>query len=236
MKVNLNTLSSGFMDTDLVNLNFSLVAQAFERTLFLDGTLPNSMTADVDLNGKQLLNPAAAVLDNQVPSLGQVKAEIISAGSGIVIQRKERITATAAQTVVNLLTTSYTPGSGNLGVYVNGLRKVSGLDYTENTATRFTMAAPLALSDKVDVFTNEYLGTVTPPTIVVPWSSLTSVPDFASRWPTYDEVTGKPATFAPSAHQHGGGDITSNIADDIRAVSVQATQPTAVRVGHVWLW
>lgn len=236
MKVELNTLSSGFMDTDLINLNFSLVAQAFERTLFLDGTLPNSMTADLDFGGRQLLNPAPAVLDNQVPNFGQVKAEIISAGSGIVIQRQERVTATAAQTVVNLLTTSYTPGSGNLGVYVNGLRKIKGVDYTETNSTRITMIAPLSLNDKVDVFTNEYLGTVTPPTIVVPWSSLTSIPDFASRWPTYAEVTDKPATFTPSAHQHPGTDVTSFVSDDVRAVSVQATQPTAVRVGHVWLW
>ncbi len=236
MKVTLNTLSSGFLDTDLINLNFSIVAQAFERTLFLDGTLPNSLDADVDLNGRQLLNPAPAVLDNQIPNLGQVKAEIVAAGSGIVIQRSQQITATAGQTLVTLTTTTYTVGAGNLAVYVNGLRKVKGVDYTENSSSTFTMTAPLGLNDKVTVYTNEYLGTVTPPTIVVPWGSLTGIPAFASRWPTYAEVTDKPATFAPSFHTHLGSEITSDIADPIRAVSVQSAQPTAVRVGHLWFW
>lgn len=236
MKVNLNQLSSGFLDTDLLNLNFTIVAEAFEKTLFLDGTLPNSMDADFDLNGRQLLNPAPAVLDNQVPSLGQVKAEIVAAGSGIVIQQSEQVIMAAPESLVVLNSVTYTPGSGNLSVYVNGLRVVAGIDYTETSPNSFTMAVPLSIDDVVTVYTNEYLGTVTPPTISVPWSSITSIPDFASRWPTYAEVTDKPATFAPSAHTHTGSDITSNIADPIRAVSVQATQPTAVRVGHLWFW
>lgn len=40
------------------------------------------------------------------------------------------------------------------------------------------------------------------------WSQLVNLPDYATRWPTWGEVTGKPATYAPSAHQHAWGDIT----------------------------
>lgn len=34
------------------------------------------------------------------------------------------------------------------------------------------------------------------------WSSITSAPDTATRWPTWDEITGKPDNFTPSAHTH----------------------------------
>lgn len=41
----------------------------------------------------------------------------------------------------------------------------------------------------------------------VDWPDITSKPDTATRWPTWTEVTGKPATFAPSAHTHDAGDV-----------------------------
>lgn len=43
----------------------------------------------------------------------------------------------------------------------------------------------------------------------IPWSRLSSVPSYASRWPSWSEVTGKPSTFTPSSHTHAAGDITS---------------------------
>lgn len=41
------------------------------------------------------------------------------------------------------------------------------------------------------------------------WSLLSDVPDTASRWPTWGEVSGKPAQYAPSPHTHSAADIQS---------------------------
>lgn len=44
------------------------------------------------------------------------------------------------------------------------------------------------------------------------WADIISgLPAYATRWPTWSEVTSKPTTFAPSAHNHAWGDITSGI-------------------------
>ena len=43
---------------------------------------------------------------------------------------------------------------------------------------------------------------------VISWSLLSGVPAFASRWPTFAEVTDKPATYAPAPHTHSTSDIT----------------------------
>lgn len=43
------------------------------------------------------------------------------------------------------------------------------------------------------------------------WSWIGSIPDYATRWPAWSEVTGKPTTFAPAAHTHSAGDITSGV-------------------------
>lgn len=39
-----------------LNENFARIAEAFERCLFLDGTEPNQMEADLDLNTNTLNN------------------------------------------------------------------------------------------------------------------------------------------------------------------------------------
>ncbi len=51
------------------------------------------------------------------------------------------------------------------------------------------------------------------------WSLLSGVPVYATRWPTWDEVSGKPATFPPAAHTHSASDITSGTLSDARLPS-----------------
>ncbi|MFQ2737416.1 phage tail protein [Aeromonas caviae] len=41
-----------------------------------------------------------------------------------------------------------------------------------------------------------------------PWSQITGVPVQATRWPSWTEVTGKPATMPPSAHTHPWSQLT----------------------------
>jgi hypothetical protein len=41
-----------------------------------------------------------------------------------------------------------------------------------------------------------------------PWSQVTGAPVYTTRWPAWDEVTGKPSTMAPSSHTHDWAQIT----------------------------
>lgn len=73
--------------------------------------------------------------------------------------RTERQTATASQSIFNLTTTSYSVGSNNLAVYVNGLRMVGGgIDYSETNSTRVTFVSGLALNDEVVFVIGEVVG------------------------------------------------------------------------------
>lgn len=51
------------------------------------------------------------------------------------------------------------------------------------------------------------------------WSLLSGVPVYATRWPTWDEVSGKPTAFPPAAHTHSASDITSGTLSDARLPS-----------------
>ena len=55
-KASLKTISSGFASNTQLNFNFEALNDKLENTLSLDGSTPNSMGADLDLNGNGIVN------------------------------------------------------------------------------------------------------------------------------------------------------------------------------------
>ena len=61
-KLSLATVTTGYQAAGTINNNFDEVATAFENTLSRDGTTPNTMEADLDLNGYNILNQGNPVV------------------------------------------------------------------------------------------------------------------------------------------------------------------------------
>ena len=57
------TISSGFASQSQLNTNFENIQTAFNNTLSLDGSTPNAMQGDLDLNDNDLLNVRAIYVD-----------------------------------------------------------------------------------------------------------------------------------------------------------------------------
>lgn len=55
-KLTLTDINSGFQSTTAANANNALIEAALENTISRDGTAPNYMQADLDMNGYGLLN------------------------------------------------------------------------------------------------------------------------------------------------------------------------------------
>ena len=49
-KLTLNTIAAGYSSTTALNANSAATEAAMEKTLSRDGTSPNTMTADLDMN------------------------------------------------------------------------------------------------------------------------------------------------------------------------------------------
>jgi len=64
---------------------------------------------------------------------------------------KETQTAIAGQTVFTLTSITYVPGSGNLFVYINGVKQIEGASnaYTETDPTTVTFTSGLDAGDEV---------------------------------------------------------------------------------------
>lgn len=59
-KPTLTTVASGYQSTTTLNANLNAINDALDNTVSLDGSVPNTMTADFDLNSNDLLNVATA--------------------------------------------------------------------------------------------------------------------------------------------------------------------------------
>jgi hypothetical protein len=132
-----------------------LIEDAFDNTLSLDGSTPNEMAAPLNMGGNRVINVSNAINNTDAPNLQQVNAIISNASSGLIAQRREKQTASAAQTVVNLTGLSYFPNSNNLSVYVNGVKYYVGDAYTETSPTQVTFVEPLTEGDRLEFVTNE---------------------------------------------------------------------------------
>lgn len=236
-KVNLPRFESGFGTTVKLNEAMAQIEVALDNTISRDGSSPNQMEADLDLNNQTLLNSGVSDDPNRVVTFQEMEEFISEHSSGLVVQQGELQIATNLQTVFDLQNLQYSPGSFNLAVYVNGIRKFAPQDYSETSPTRVTFLAGITLGAQVEFVLNEFLGTISLPTHTHPFSQITNLPVYVTRWPEWTEVTSKPSTFPPSAHTHPASDITSGRLNDAqRGVWVQASQPVANTVGELWFW
>ena len=60
----ITSISSGYASTTTLNDNFTALKNAFSNTLSLDGSTPNSLNADLDINGQDIIN-IGNLTDNQ---------------------------------------------------------------------------------------------------------------------------------------------------------------------------
>ena len=73
-KLTLFNLSSGSFTVDLLNQNFKLIETALENTLSRNGTAPNMMGANLDMNSYRIINLPNAASNGEPVTLGQLTA------------------------------------------------------------------------------------------------------------------------------------------------------------------
>lgn len=90
----ITTLQSGFNSTETLNSNFEKLRDAFDNTLSLDGSTPNAMEADLDLNGNNIIG-ASGLLINGTDYLADVEA---AKAAALVAQAAAELAETNAET------------------------------------------------------------------------------------------------------------------------------------------
>ena len=148
-KVTLKTINSGYYSTDDLNQNFSALQAELENSLSRDGTTPNQVLADIDMNSHSFYNvkegatPAAAVTKNQVEKM------ISEYSPSYIASYSEHQVAVEGQKVFNLLQLKYLPNINNIDVYINGVLQRTATDFDETSETVITFPVGLPAGDVV---------------------------------------------------------------------------------------
>lgn len=93
----INTLTNTASPTYLtqLNQNFTNVKNQFDNTLSLDGSLPNAMNADLDLNGNDLINGGTLSADKVVVGGIDLTTQVSNAAASATSAAASAATATA---------------------------------------------------------------------------------------------------------------------------------------------
>jgi len=117
-KVDLNTITSGFASTDALNTNFAIIEEGFDNTLSLDGSTPNSMSAEIDMNSSAIINLGAPQNATSAARLQDVTATgTINIGRTIVNSIANLRLADPTQDQSIQVTGYYSEGDGGGGEF-----------------------------------------------------------------------------------------------------------------------
>lgn len=155
-KPTITTLTSGFNSTTTLNNNFTALRNAFDNTLSLDGSTPNAMNADLDMNSNDILN------------VGEIDVQALTVdGVALYPGNAQLATTYATQSYTgNGSTTVYSMGfnpgvKANVNVYIDGVHQNQDAFNISGTSLTFTAAPPLnsAIEIKVPVNVNSLVNT-----------------------------------------------------------------------------
>ena len=93
-KPDITTIATGYYSRQALNNNFQNLKDGFDNTLSLDGSTPNAMGADLDLNGNNIIG-AAGLLVNGTDYLADVEA---AKAAALVAQAAAETAETNAET------------------------------------------------------------------------------------------------------------------------------------------
>lgn len=150
-----------------INDNFSIIANYLDNVISRNGDTPNSMSADFDLDGNDILNVGTVNADDILidgSSIQDTVQQAIDAASNASVSEdilesvsstvETRVVATQGQTVFTVAL--YAPGTGNVGVYVDGVR-LDSTEYTETDSTTITLNTGINAGQVFTAYTRDFV-------------------------------------------------------------------------------
>ena len=145
-KPSINNITTGYTSAEAINENFQNVRNAFDNTLSLDGSTPNAMGADLNMDSNDILN------------VGEINVQGLSiAGVNIYPNNTQIATTYATQNYTgNGSTTTYAMGynpssKANVDVYIDGVYQNQDAFNITGTSLTFTAAPPLNSAIEIKV-------------------------------------------------------------------------------------
>jgi polygalacturonase len=148
-KPTISTISSGYASNTQLNNNFSALRTGFDNTLSLDGSTPNAMNADLDMNGNNILNASQVNVDS-------LYIDGISVVAGAVSLQTTYLTAsyTGDGSQVAYALTANPQTEANVSIYIDGVYQNKNTFSLSGTTVTFSEAPPLNATIEIVYPTN----------------------------------------------------------------------------------
>lgn len=138
-KPDITTIASGYYSRQALNNNFENLQDGFDNTLSLDGSTPNAMGADLDMNSNDILN-AQTVNAEALRLDGVLVSSSSLAASGATLFSTDHI---GDGTTVAYSTTYQAFIKDNTQVYIDGVYQNKASYSISGTTLTFSAAPPL---------------------------------------------------------------------------------------------
>ena len=146
----ITTIASGYYSRQALNNNFESLRDKFDNTLSLDGSTPNAMGADFDVNGYRILN--AGQIDTDALYLNGVA---VTSASDVEFQTTYLTASyTGNGSTVAYSLTANPQSEGNVSVYVDGVYQNKDTFSLSGTTVTFSEAPPLNAAIEIVYPTN----------------------------------------------------------------------------------
>ena len=138
-KPDITTIASGYYSRQALNTNFTNLQNGFDNTLSLDGSTPNAMGADLDMNSNDILN--ASEIDT---SSLRINGVLVSPSAASIQSSVAASNVFVGDGSTTAYTLSYEPFiKDNTQVYIDGVYQNKVTYNTSGTTLTFTEAPPL---------------------------------------------------------------------------------------------
>ena len=150
-KPTLLTVGSGYTSTDTINTNFTRLTNAFNNTLSRDGSTPNQMAADLDMNSKDILNIGNLDVTGTLTVNGADFNDLVDGiGSGDTFQIVNRYNGNGVTTAFTLTTAPL--ARANTNIFINGVYQQKNTYEVSGTTITFGTAPPVGTAN-IEVIT-----------------------------------------------------------------------------------
>jgi hypothetical protein len=185
-KLTLSTIGSRYGSIDALNANFDAIEAALENTLSLDGTAPNDMEVDLDMNSHKIINlanptnngdavnkgwllgqegnavaSAEAAAESAADAEDSAVAAAASASTASSAASSATSSASTATTQASNASTSASTATTQAGIATTQATNASASASTASSAATAAEAARDATLSAYDSFDDRYLGSKT---------------------------------------------------------------------------
>lgn len=145
----ISSVGSGYTSPETLNQNFQNIAEAFDNTLSRDGSSPDQMESDLDMNSNDILNAKDVKVAGTLSVAGvDINDLLQGVGPGTVFNTTNRFSGTGSQTTFTL--TKDPISRSNTMVYINGIYQQKDTYFLSGNDLVFSEAPPTGV-DNIEV-------------------------------------------------------------------------------------